>query len=63
VNIKRVIRKSNLEEVIIFFTNAVPLSLCIKNVSRKTVLTLSNTDQKPLKRGGFHVKKSTNSRR
>lgn len=48
MNIKRVIRKSNLEELIVSFTKVSSLSLCIKDVSKETVFTLSNTDRKPL---------------
>ncbi len=47
MNIKRVIKKSNLEELIISFIKIIPLSLCIKDKNEKTVLFLSNTDKKP----------------
>ncbi len=47
MNIKRVIKKSNLEELIISFIKTIPLSLCIKDKNEKTVLFLSNTDKKP----------------
>lgn len=45
MNIKRVIKRSNLEKLIVSFTKTTPLSLCIKDKNKKPVLVLPNPDK------------------
>lgn len=47
MNIKRAIKKSNLEERIRSFTKTIPLSLCIRDENKKTILFLSNNGKEP----------------
>ncbi|MGR3220089.1 MAG: GAF domain-containing protein [Candidatus Anammoxibacter sp.] len=47
MNIKRIIKKSNIEERIISFSKIVPVSLCIKDKNNKTILSLSDNKKEP----------------
>ena len=48
MNIKRVVKKTNLEERIRSFTKIIPLSIYIKDKNNKTILTFSNNRNEAL---------------